>query len=69
MGSPVPSHRVMLSISFASAEFVRNRYGWRYGLPAYVLASFVAYSRVEANQHYTHPHLVKLRYTNGSESN
>jgi membrane-associated phospholipid phosphatase len=42
------------SISFASAEFVRNRYGWRYGLPAYVLASFVAYSRVEANQHYTH---------------
>ena len=42
------------SISFASAEFVRNRYGWKYGLPAYVLASFVAYSRVEANQHYTH---------------
>ena len=42
------------SISFASAEFVRNRYGWKYGLPAYVLASFVGYSRVEANQHYTH---------------
>jgi membrane-associated phospholipid phosphatase len=40
------------SISFASAEFVRNRYGWEYGLPAYVLASFVAYSRVEAKQHY-----------------
>jgi len=42
------------SISFASAEFVRNRYGWKYGLPAYVLASFVAYSRVEAKQHYIH---------------
>lgn len=42
------------SISFASAEFVRNRYGWEYGLPAYVFASFVGYSRVEANQHYTH---------------
>lgn len=42
------------SISFASAEFVRNRYGWKYGLPAYVFASFVGYSRVEANQHYTH---------------
>ncbi len=42
------------SISFASAEFVRNRYGWKYGLPAYVLASFVGYSRVESNQHYTH---------------
>ncbi len=42
------------SISFASAEFVRNRYGWKVGLPAYVLASFVGYSRVEANQHYVH---------------
>jgi len=42
------------SISFASAEFVRNRYGWKYGLPAYVFASFVAYSRIEAKQHYTH---------------
>jgi membrane-associated phospholipid phosphatase len=42
------------SISFASAEFVRKRYGWEYGLPAYALASFVAYSRVEAKEHYTH---------------
>jgi len=42
------------SISFAAAEFVRNRYGWVYGLPAYALASFVSYSRVEAKQHYIH---------------
>lgn len=42
------------SISFASAEFMRKRYGWEYGVPAYALASFVAYSRVESNQHYTH---------------
>ncbi|HTL18085.1 MAG TPA: phosphatase PAP2 family protein [Patescibacteria group bacterium] len=42
------------SISFSSAEFLRKRYGWEYGIPAYALASFVAYSRVEANQH--HPH-------------
>ena len=42
------------SISFASAEFVRNRYGWSYGIPAYVAATFVAYSRVESKQHYTH---------------
>ena len=40
------------SISFMSAEFMRKRYGWEYGLPAYALASFVAYSRVEADQHY-----------------
>jgi len=41
------------SISFASAEFIRKRYGWEYGIPAYAVASFVGYSRVEANQHYT----------------
>ena len=42
------------SISFASAEFMRKRYGWEYGIPAYVAATFVAYSRVESKQHYTH---------------
>lgn len=42
------------SISFASAEFLRKRYGWEYGIPAYVAATFVAFSRAEARQHYTH---------------
>jgi membrane-associated phospholipid phosphatase len=42
------------SISFSAAEFMRKRYGWEYGLPAYAAASFVAYSRVEAGEH--HPH-------------
>jgi membrane-associated phospholipid phosphatase len=42
------------SISFCSAEFIRKRYGWEYGVPAYALASFVAYSRVEAGAHYPH---------------
>jgi membrane-associated phospholipid phosphatase len=41
------------TISFASAEFMCKRYGWEYGLPAYALATFVAYSRVAAGQHYT----------------
>jgi membrane-associated phospholipid phosphatase len=40
------------SISFCSAEFVRKRYGWGYGIPAYLAASFVAYSRVEAKEHH-----------------
>jgi membrane-associated phospholipid phosphatase len=40
------------SISFASAEFMRKRYGWEYGLPAYAAASFVAYSRVESGEHH-----------------
>jgi membrane-associated phospholipid phosphatase len=40
------------SISFSAAEFMRKRYGWEYGIPAYAAASFVAYSRVEANEHH-----------------
>src|SRR5437016_13012973 len=42
------------SISFSSAEFLRKRYGWEYGIPAYAAASFVAYSRVESREHYPH---------------
>jgi membrane-associated phospholipid phosphatase len=42
------------SISFSAAEFLRKRYGWEYGIPAYAAASFVAYSRVEAREHYPH---------------
>ena len=41
------------SITFTSAEYLRKRYGWEYGLPAYALASFVAWSRVDADKHYT----------------
>jgi membrane-associated phospholipid phosphatase len=40
------------TISFTFAEFMCKRYGWEYGLPAYVLATFVAYSRIKARQHY-----------------
>ena len=41
------------STSFAAAEFIRGRYGWSYGIPAYLAATFVGYSRVESKQHYT----------------
>lgn len=41
------------SSSFASAEFMRRRYGWKWGAPAYAVAAFVAYSRVESHMHYT----------------
>lgn len=40
------------SISFSSAEFLRKRYGWEWGVPAYAAASWVAYSRVQSYQHY-----------------
>jgi len=51
-GSPHSFPSGHSSISFMAAEFMRKRYGWEYGVPAYALASFVAYSRVESDQHY-----------------
>ena len=42
------------SVAFTSAEYLRKRYGWEYGIPAYGLAAFVAYSRVVADKHYVH---------------
>jgi len=38
--------------AFASAAYLDKRYGWHYGLPAYALATFVGYSRVEADRHH-----------------
>lgn len=40
------------SVAFASAAFVQKRYGWEYGIPAYLLAGYVGYTRIEANKHY-----------------
>lgn len=42
------------AVSFSSSEFIRKRYGWEYGLPAYAVATFVGYSRIETKQHYFH---------------
>jgi membrane-associated phospholipid phosphatase len=39
--------------AFAGAAFLQIRYGWAYGAPAYALATYVAWSRVHAKQHYT----------------
>ena len=39
--------------AFAGAAFLQRRYGWAFAIPAYGLASYVAYSRVETKQHYT----------------
>lgn len=35
------------SVAFQSASFIQRRYGWEYGIPAYLLSGFVAYSRLE----------------------
>jgi membrane-associated phospholipid phosphatase len=39
------------SIAFSGAAFIQKRYGWTAGLPSYLAASFVAYSRVETDEH------------------
>jgi membrane-associated phospholipid phosphatase len=33
------------------AAFLQRRYGWMYGIPAYALTGFVAWSRVESREH------------------
>lgn len=40
------------SVAFQGAAFIQKRYGWGYGTPAYIGASFVGYSRVYADKHY-----------------
>lgn len=39
------------SIMFANAGFLQRRYGWKFGAPAFVLATYVGWSRTYANKH------------------
>lgn len=39
------------STTFQSASFIHIRYGFKYSIPAYALAGFTAFSRIEANKH------------------
>ncbi|PSW16077.1 PAP2 family protein [Photobacterium rosenbergii] len=40
------------SAAFSGAAFLHHRYGIEYGLPAYVAASYVGYSRCYASKHW-----------------
>ena len=40
------------ALAFAPANYLWDRYGWQWGVPAYLVAGFVGYSRVEAKQHH-----------------
>jgi len=40
------------SAAFHGAAFIHARYGLSYGIPAYIGAAFVGYSRVASNKHY-----------------
>lgn len=40
------------STSFAAAATLHRRYGWKAGLPAHAVATFVAVARVKADKHF-----------------
>ncbi|WP_373055794.1 phosphatase PAP2 family protein [Zunongwangia sp. H14] len=39
------------SATFQSAAFIHGRYGFKYSIPAYALAGFTAFSRINAQKH------------------
>lgn len=39
------------SVSFTAAAFIQRRYGWKWGIPAYVVSSYVGWSRVYGKKH------------------
>lgn len=41
------------AMAFQGAAFMQRRYGWTYGAPAYALATYVGYSRVDNRHHYS----------------
>lgn len=38
--------------SFQGATFIQRRYGWKFGVPAYILATYTGLSRVYSKRHY-----------------
>ena len=40
------------SVTFQAASFIHRRYGVAYGLPAYALATYTGYTRIQADKHY-----------------
>lgn len=35
------------AVAFSGASFLQRRYGWEYGIPAYLVAGLVGYTRIE----------------------
>lgn len=40
------------AVSFATAGYLQRRYGWKFGAPAYALATYVAWGRVYSKNHH-----------------
>lgn len=39
------------SVSFTAAGFIQRRYGWKWGIPAYMISTYVGWSRVYGKKH------------------
>lgn len=39
------------SVAFVSASYLMRRYGWKFGVPAYGVATYVAWGRIYAKKH------------------
>ena len=50
-GSDTPQSNLHTSVSFAGAAFIQRRYGWKWGIPAYAVASYVGWSRTYGKKH------------------
>lgn len=40
------------AVTFATASFLQRRYGWKFGVPAYALATYVGWGRVFSKKHH-----------------
>lgn len=40
------------AVSFATATYLQRRYGWKFGVPAYVLSTYVGWGRCFSKKHY-----------------
>lgn len=39
------------TVSFAGAAFLQRRYGWKWGIPAYLVSAYVGWGRIYAKKH------------------
>ena len=41
-----------VAVAASGSSFLWGRYGWEYGVPAFLLTQFVSYTRIQAKQHH-----------------
>lgn len=40
------------AVGFATATFLQRRYGWKFGVPAYIVGTYIAWGRVYSKKHH-----------------